>query len=306
MKISDFTEYIIDLPDDKEGKVVATLIKSNKNTLRGKAVLYIHGFIDYFFHPHVAEEFHKNDFDFYALDLRKSGRSILPNQSPYRIDDLFKYFKEIDTSIDVIWSKSNTELFLFGHSTGGLIASIYGNSGKYRRDLSGLILNSPFMAMPTSQLLSNLSFPLAIMISKVAPNSSMKNALSSVYPQSIHKDHFGEWDFNLKWKPIVAFPMYYEWVVGVQKAQRSLKKSDIKLPILVLYSGDSANPKKYSEVAVNRDCVLRVKDMKERCPSLGNDVTMKEIEGAKHDVFLSILPVRQKAFEEMFNWLNEL
>lgn len=304
MEISDFTIRTIDLPADKEGKVVATLIASNQNQGNRKAVIYIHGFIDYFFHPHVAEEFHKNDFDFYALDLRKSGRSILPHQSPYRIDDLWKYFEEIDLSIESVFENGVSDLYLFGHSTGGLIVSIYGNSGKYREKIAGLILNAPFMAMPMPQVLSNLSFPFARLVSAIAPNSSMKDALSRVYPMSIHKDHFGEWDFNLNWKPIIAFPMYYEWVVGVQRAQRSLKKSDIQIPVLVLHSDASDSPKKYSTSADTKDCVLRVKDMKERCPNLGKDVTMVEIPFAKHDVFLSLLPIRQIAFKELSDWLK--
>ncbi len=43
--------------------------KSPQNTQ--KAVLYIHGFIDYFFQTEMAEQFNQHGYDFYALDLRK-------------------------------------------------------------------------------------------------------------------------------------------------------------------------------------------------------------------------------------------
>ena len=77
---SNFDLETISLKDDYEGKVIATLIKSKSNTGNRKSVLYIHGFVDYFFHPHVAQKFNDNGFDFYALDLRKYGRSLLKHQ----------------------------------------------------------------------------------------------------------------------------------------------------------------------------------------------------------------------------------
>jgi alpha-beta hydrolase superfamily lysophospholipase len=58
-------------------EVIATLISSNRNLGDRRSVLYLHGYNDYFFHTHVAEKFNENNFDFYALDLRKYGRSLL-------------------------------------------------------------------------------------------------------------------------------------------------------------------------------------------------------------------------------------
>ena len=58
---------------DYEGKVIATLIRKKAQKSTHKAVLYIHGFIDYFFQTEMAEKFNEQGFDFYALDLRKYG-----------------------------------------------------------------------------------------------------------------------------------------------------------------------------------------------------------------------------------------
>jgi hypothetical protein len=50
----DFTFQTIKLAPDY-GRVIATLISSNRNLGNRKSVLYLHGYNDYFFHTHVAE-----------------------------------------------------------------------------------------------------------------------------------------------------------------------------------------------------------------------------------------------------------
>ena len=39
-------------------------------------MLYLHGWNDYFFQTHLADAFAALGFDFYALDLRRYGRSL--------------------------------------------------------------------------------------------------------------------------------------------------------------------------------------------------------------------------------------
>ena len=61
---------------------MATLVRRRADAPTRRAVLYLHGFVDYFFQTHLAEFFTDRGFDFYALDLRKYGRSLLPHQTP--------------------------------------------------------------------------------------------------------------------------------------------------------------------------------------------------------------------------------
>jgi alpha-beta hydrolase superfamily lysophospholipase len=72
--------------------VIATLISSNRN-LGDAGVLYLHGYNDYF-HTHVAEKFNENNFDFYALDLRKYGRSLLKISTPIIVKTLKNILKK--------------------------------------------------------------------------------------------------------------------------------------------------------------------------------------------------------------------
>ena len=73
-----YEQATLHFPDDFEGKVIATLVRKKADQATNKAVLYIHGFIDYFFQTEMAERFNQQGFDFYALDLRKYGRSPAP------------------------------------------------------------------------------------------------------------------------------------------------------------------------------------------------------------------------------------
>ena len=46
--------------------------------------------------------------------------------------------------------------------------------------------------------------------------------------------------------------------------------------------------------------------MRRAAATLSSSVTIHEIENAVHDVFLSKLPIREKAFQLMFQWLDTI
>jgi alpha-beta hydrolase superfamily lysophospholipase len=299
----DFTSKTIQLAPDYEGKVSATLISSNFNKGNRKSVLYIHGYIDYFFHPHVAEAFNKNDFDFYALDLRKYGRSLQKHQHPNYCKNINEYFEEISIAILDI-KKENNSLFILGHSTGGLIACSYMNDGAEKNLVNGLILNSPFLDFYQSSFVKSIGYFVANFVSKLAPYAGIKGALPPSYPQSIHEDHHGEWAFNLDWKPINGFPTYFKWVVAISKAQKKLHLSNITTPILILHSSSSMKLSKYTEEAKSKDIVLNIEDMKRIGIKLGEKITFSQVDNARHDVFLSEKKSQIEAFDQMFQWLQ--
>jgi hypothetical protein len=93
----DFTFQTIKLPD-YEGEV-ATLISSNRNLGKPQERI-IYMVIMTISFTHVAEKFNENNFDFYALDLRKYGRS-LKNQHPNYCKDIEEYFEEISIAIEI-------------------------------------------------------------------------------------------------------------------------------------------------------------------------------------------------------------
>jgi alpha-beta hydrolase superfamily lysophospholipase len=300
-----FNYHTINLKNDYEGKVIATLISSKSNTDNRIPVLYIHGFIDYFFHPHLAEEFHKNGYDFYALELRKYGHSLQSYQHPNYCKSIEEYFEEISIAIQSIYDKSQKKILLMGHSTGGLITSLYMNTGSEKKLVCGLILNSPFLELNMPPLAKILAPAFAKIVSFIAPFSKLDKAISPVYGKSVHKNYYGEWDFNLKWKPINGFPAYFSWLVAISEAQKQLKQiSSITVPILVMFSSRSLLLQKYNTDAQIADIVLNVKDIRELGQKLGADVTLKEIANGMHDLFLSKKEVRNSAFAALFDWIS--
>jgi len=301
--IKDYTSQTIKLTPDYEGEVTAVLTSSNFNAGNRKSVLYIHGYIDYFFHPHLGENFNENDFDFYALDLRKYGRSLLEHHHPNYCKNIEEYFEEISIALRQINESSNS-IYLLGHSTGGLIASSYMNDGKEKNLVEGLILNSPFLDFNQSKVEKLFSYLVAKAVSRISTYSKINGALSPAYAESIHKKHHGEWDFNLDWKPIKGFPTYFMWVVAIAEAQKKLKHSNITVPILVMHSAHSSKISKFSEEAMSKDIVLNIEDIKRVGQELGDKVTLMKIENAQHDIFLSPKEVREAAFEKMFFWLK--
>ncbi|MGH8500114.1 MAG: hypothetical protein ACRERV_15115, partial [Methylococcales bacterium] len=80
------------MPDDK-GSVDVTLIRRRCRHSSGGAILYVHGFIDYFFQDHLADFYNEQNLDFYAIDLRRHGRSLRPGQRPNFTVDIDEYLQ---------------------------------------------------------------------------------------------------------------------------------------------------------------------------------------------------------------------
>lgn len=300
---TDFEFENISLESEDDGVLCATLIKSKLNNKNKKAVLYVHGYIDYFFHPHVADKFHEYGFDFYAIDLRRYGRSLQEGNKPNFCSHINEYFEEIDIAIDRI-KKNNENIYLLGHSTGGLIGASYMNEGRNKQHIKGLILNSPFLDMNQSSILTEVMYSVVKTMSWLFPKGFSNKGLSPIYAESVHRQFKGEWDFNLKWKPTAGYPVYFKWFTAIVEAQKKLVNSDIKVPVLLMHSNESLKPKKHFKEVFVKDTVLDVEDMKRIGPSLGSDVKMVSVKDGMHDLFLSAKGVRKNAFKEMFAWLR--
>ncbi len=104
--------------------MVATLVRRPGRPAHAPAaVLYLHGFSDYFHQNELAEFHAARGEDFYALDLRKNGRSLLPHQTPARMTDVSDYYPELDAAVGHHRGRrARAHLVINAHSTGGLIA----------------------------------------------------------------------------------------------------------------------------------------------------------------------------------------
>lgn len=303
----DYTHEDIQLAPDYEGEVKAVLTRFVPSLSNSKAVLYIHGFMDYFFQTHLAEFYMQNGFAFYALDLRKCGRSLLPHQRPNFALSFTEYYEELEYAVNTIKEKHDF-LLLNGHSTGTLSCSLFCREHPAGKKVDALFLNSPFFAFPYSTRIRNLLIPLVRFAGLYFPYQKVPAVYSKNYGISLHKDYKGEWEYDLRLKPVKSYPIYAGWILAAHRAQKRMRRGiGSNLPVLVFHSNKSINKFTGSiEELHSADAVLNVDDMRKYSKNLSSNVTEIEIDAAVHDVFLSKKPVREKAFEELANRLRHI
>jgi alpha-beta hydrolase superfamily lysophospholipase len=294
----------ISLPPDEEGPVVATLVVRRADEPSGRAVLHVHGFCDYFFQTAYAEWWTERGYDFYAVDLRKYGRSLRPHQTPNYVTDLRDHFPDIDAALHrVVERDRHDHVVLSAHSTGGLIASLWANDR--RPALAGMVLNSPWLDMQGGALIRGLGTRVIKAVGARQPKRVIPRTPEGHYGRSLHVEHDGEWMFNTDWKPLDSFPVTFGWLRAVRLGHDELHAGlEVGCPVLVLSSAGTRWPKEMGPDAHGYDIVLEVPQIRQWATAIGSHVTYVAIEGARHDVVLSQEGPRKKAYAELDTWLR--
>ena len=276
-----FEALELPFPGDYDGPVVATLVRlPTANAERG-AVLYIHGFSDYFFQRHMAERFAAEGYAFYALELRKYGRSLRPYQHANFCKSLTEYYADISAALDLIGGP----VLLAGHSTGGLVCSLYAHEGTNRAQVQALWLNSPFFDWNVPEW-RKVQLYLAIAAGRYCPFLNDAKAFRPEYTRALHS----EWQFDSALKPDYGFPLYYGWLGaisdGFEKLHRGLA---IECPVLAMHSDQA-------------DVVLDWRHIARWSRTLGRNVTVLSFPGAWHDLVCSPGRIREEVFSALFAW----
>lgn len=294
----------IQLAPDDEGEVVATLVRRPAATTTTRAVLHVHGFSDYFFQTAYAEWWNEQGFDFYALDLRKYGRSLRPHQTPAFVTDLAEYDEELDAAWQLITERDgHTSVVVAAHSTGGLVTPLWADRRR-PAGLGGMVLNSPWLDLQGSSLVRIVGTPIIKRLGQHKPKFVIGREVDGLYAKSLHRDHDGEFEFNLEWKPLGSMKVHAGWLAAIRNGHARLQRGlDVPAPVLVLSSDRSGFARHMGEVVHTRDIVLSVKQIRRWSPAIGRHVTYAAILGAKHDVFLSRPEARERAYDETRRWL---
>jgi alpha-beta hydrolase superfamily lysophospholipase len=300
-----FLAETLELPADDEGQVVATLVSRAADVSTTKAVLHVHGFSDYFFQVAYAEWWNERGYDFYAIDLRKYGRSMRPWQTPTYVADLREYWPDLDQA----WSRitrrdEHTEVLLSAHSTGGLITGLWANE-RQPRELAGAVMNSPWLDLQGSTMLRVVGTPVLKQLGRRQPMREIKRKVEGFYTRSLHSAHEGEFDFDLTWKPIDSFTVYAGWLRAIRVGHAELHRGlRLPCPVLVLSSDRSGHPQQMGEEVHSTDVVLDVEQIRRWSTAYGRHVTYLAIEGARHDVVLSRPEPRAAAYAAIQTWLT--
>lgn len=302
----DYLRRTFRMPDDYEGKVVCTLVKKPQLPDVKQAVLYIHGYNDYFFQKQLGDSVLAHGYNFYALDLRKYGRSILPNQDPFFCKSLTEYFADIDTALTTIRAEGNERVLLMAHSTGGLITPLYLDSRNGRLPVEGLILNSPFLDMNASWWMEKVVIPVVAFIGRFFPTLTVQGGGDASYAHSLLKQFRGEWEYDTHWKMINGHPKKAAWIGAIHEGHRTVQKGlRLECPVLVMSSNQSyPETSEWHAQYMTSDIVLDVHDIQKYGKRLGEYVTRDTIGNGMHDLILSDRPSRDHAYRTVFDWIG--
>lgn len=280
-----FESLELGFPDDYDGAVAATLVRLPEGRLspggpRGP-VLYVHGYTDYFFQRHMAERFAAEGYAFYAIDLRKHGRSLRAYQHPNFCKSIDEYHADLSKAIAVI----GAPVLLAGHSTGGLVCALYAHEGARRDQVSALWLNSPFFDWRAPDW-KRPQIHIAAAIGRFSPFVKSPEALPRGYTDRLLED----WQFDTTLKPVEGFPIFLGWIAAMTDAHRKVQRGlRIGCPVLSMHSDEA-------------DVVLDWRHIARYSRGLGPDVAVLAFPGGVHDLILSRREVREEVFRQLFAW----
>ena len=330
---SRFASLELPLAPDGEGPVVATLVRhagpdraaagmtaagpavpgpaAPDTQAPAKVVLYLHGWADYFLQAELAEHLVASGFHFYALDLRKFGRSLRDWQTPGYTTDLAVYDEDIAAALAAIGSDvagrtgspAAPTVHLLAHSLGGLVAALWAdrNPGK----LGSLILNAPWLELQGSSLIRNIAEHLVEPLARADPHRPLLLPSMPGYWDSVSGTAHGEWDVDPLWRPKESFPVRAGWMKAVLAGHAAVAgRLNITAPVLVMLSGRTRIQVEWSEDLMGLDAVIDVEETAHSALRLGRRAAVFRYPGALHDVFLSRRTVRQEAYDDLALWLS--
>ncbi|MFP3713764.1 alpha/beta hydrolase [Puerhibacterium sp. TATVAM-FAB25] len=303
-----FEQRTLRLPDGAE----ATLVRHTGSVAPAgqparTAVLYVHGFVDYFFQRRTAETLAGAGHAFYAVDLRGYGRSMAAHTAgggdPNLVDDVAAHAQDLDAATAAVRAAGHERLALLGHSTGGLVAALWADARPGRLD--ALVLNSPWFDLNAGWLLRG---PVTRAID-VAGRFAPRLVVGRVHPhygRALHAATGGEWDYDLAWKPHEGFPARAGWFRSVRRAQRRVRRGlHVGVPVLVAASARTGPHTKDHPDVLTTDSVLDVAHIRTGAQRLGDDVRFVQVDGGAHDLALSPSPARERYLAEVLGFLAE-
>ena len=289
-------------PDGQKPDPVATLVhKTPAGDASRRAVLYVHGFVDYFFHTEFADALERAGYDLFALDLRDFGRSIQEGRIPNYATHLATFAEEIDAAVALL-REDHDQVALLGHSMGGLITSLWADA-RGRGRIDALVLNSPWLDLRGNWFERKVLTPVIDVVGRFLPRLTVGKP-GRYYGEALHHDTGGEWTYDLAWKPHRGFPARAGLIRTIRRGHARVARGlSINVPVLVLASDRSGPDAAWHSELVTTDSVLDVQQIKERAPLLGTDVTFVEIPGGAHDLALSPAPARDRYTQQVLAFL---
>ena len=250
----------------------------------GKEVLFlIHGFgtSDHSGRlKELADHLYGLGFNVFSIDLRGQGHS---EGTRGHIDNKLDYVNDILAGMEKIKTLYGTEqVFLFGHSNGGLAVSHFAR--KHPAMVKGLILSSPMFEWAIKvPLVKKLP---AYLLSKIWPKFSVPTGISANT-----LSHDPEAISDVEGDPLIYTTASARYFTESQDLMKEIKNSAqlYQMPLLMLLAGDDlindkeANKKWFDAYG-------------------GSNKTLKVYEGLYHEIFYEI--DRKVPIEDFGQWVE--
>jgi alpha-beta hydrolase superfamily lysophospholipase len=305
----------------------AVIWKSEKKN--NKVILWLPGLNDYYYHFEFGEKLIKNGYDIWAFFPPNYGKNAQNNDSMYHVNDLKEYFVLIDSIIDDIKVKYS-DIILYGHSTGGLVATCYSKYGKNKDKISKIILNSPFFDfyMPkmeivirdmTTNNLINIDdiwfgkyilswitvFFLKIIVYYIAllfKNFNIINQDEKIKNQFKYKI-IENYYFDQEYVKMHRINIKFGWIRTMLYYQYKIQNKETKLniPVLILHSDKSVLDLS-KEIG---DDILNVEDIKKYGSYISDQVEFVSFDNSLHDVLRSEYKTAIKYLNKTIEWLKK-
>ena len=320
--LEGYQQATVHLGEDAEGEIVATFVRKDPSKLtlqerwrrwhfsvRGHrlAIMYVHGWNDYFYRRHASEYWESLGIPFYAVDLRKFGRSYRPYQTPGYIEDLHEYRLEFNALRDQIVKEQGKDvrILMIAHSQGGLSASLWVNTE--HPHVEALALNSPWLELQGNRMFRLLSTPVVQMYRLRGGKTVMPMRDPGFYARCIKRSTGGEWDYlDHPLNPGVEFLTRAGWMQAIYNGQDEIAKNlDIQIPVLVCTSDKSMMLQStWDEGMREADSVLDITAIRQAALHLGDVVALATIRGGLHDLSMSKPDARRKYFRIVTMWAS--
>jgi len=273
-----------DIPNE-ESKFESTYLNINETVFKVKfkkgenkkdCIIWLPGRNDYFYHYHISEMLDK--YDIYILIYRNC------HEMKVDISDYFFDIKDVIDEINVLYAhfkiNSYENVVLYGHSTGGLIATIYQNETVNK--ISKVVLNSPFYKYKLGFFDYYWFNYFMYYIIPIIPEFDLNK---NTFKDNLYVNMLSE-KFNIDtlYKKKYNVPVVSSWFRNITKYHSHIKNNKVKLkyPTLMLYSDHSTN----SKGSYKGDEVLDIKLNLDQVEHLG-ECNLFLIKDACHDVLSS-------------------
>lgn len=307
--LEEYESRFVNQGEAFDGPCRSTIIRLKDKRGSRKAFLYVHGFNDYFFQSEMGHIYVDSGYNFYAVDLRRYGRSRLPWQYPFNVRDQKEYFADIDSALAQIRRDGNTDITLGGHSTGGLTVILYAAEKGEEINVDRVVTNSPFLAWNFSPFMRKIAIPMVSGLGGLFKNSKIKQGKCDGYAYSLLKQYDGFWTYNTNWKMIYSPPVTMSWIRAISRAQSTIKKKreNIKVPLLVMHSSRKIDGCNFTPEFMTGDAVLDPFEIQKIGVTLGankENTVVCTIDSGLHDLILSEPVPRVAAYDSIFRFIR--